>query len=144
MKSYCNLPRLILLLLSLSRACTAQESGSTGVIVGVCVPITVIVIIGIIICTCVYSYYFRRSTPVAVQPQRPQNQWIYNNIIERESTSPYQTQVRYLNGQPPYSSTTVTQPSTNLRFPPIGGGPIAANLRTSQTVPQATSEPVSA
>ena len=145
MKSYCNLRSLLLLFISLSRTCTAQQTDSTELIVGICVPIAVIVITGsFIICTCVYSCYFRPSTPIAVQPheQRPQNQWIYN--IERESTSPYQTQAGHLNRQPPHSSTTIAPRSTNLNFPPIGGGPIVAHQQTSQTVPQATSvEPVS-
>ena len=144
MKSYCDLLSLLLHLLSLSRICTAQQTDSTGLIIGICVPIAVIVITGIFICTCIYSYYFHRSTPVAVEPheQRPQNQWIYN--IERESTSPYQTQAGHLNRQPPHSSATVAPRSTNLNFPPIGGGPIVANPHTSQTVPQMTSvEPVS-
>ena len=144
MKSYCNLRSLLLLLISLSRTCTAQQTDSTGLIIGISVPIAVVVITGIFICTCVYSYYFRRSTPIAVQSheQRPQNQWIYN--IERESTSPYQTQAGHLNRQPPHSSTTIAPRSTNLNFPPIGGGPIVAHQQTSQTVPQATSvEPVS-
>ena len=114
MKSYCDLLSLLLHLLSLSRICTAQQTDSTGLIIGLCVPIAVIVITGIFICTCIYGYYFRRSTPVAVEPheQRPQNQWIYN--IERESTSPYQTQAGHLNRQPPHSSATVAPRSMNL------------------------------
>ena len=138
MKSYCDLWSLLLLLISLSRTCTAQQTDSTGLIIGISVPIAVIVITGIFICTCIYSYYFRRSTPIAVQPheQRPQSQWIYN--IEREST-----QAGHLNRQPPHSSTSVAPRSTNLNFPPIGGGPIVVNPQTSQTVPQATPvEPV--
>ena len=138
MKSYCDLLSLIitLFLLSLTTTCTAQETDSTATIVGVSVPISVIIFAVIVICVCYYGRYFRSSTPTvtAEQTQRPQ-------YIQRPSTTQYQTQARYLSGQP-YSSRTVTAPSTNLNFPPIGGGHIASN-RTSQTATQATSEPVS-
>ena len=129
---------MILVLLSLTTTCIAQEVDSTAIILGVSVPIAVIVLAGIIICVCYYGYYFCSSTPTATAEQA---QRLHNTGIQRPSTTPYQTQIRYLNRQP-HSSRTVTPPPTNLNFPPIGGGPIAAN-RTSQTVLQTTSEPVS-
>ena len=157
MKSYCDLSRLTIILplfISLSLTCTAQEI-NTGTIISVSVPLTLIIILGLILCVCCYSCYYnnsRSSLPRGVQTQRPLgNQYIYNSIERASTSSPDQTRTqaiaRHQNRQP-YSSTTVAPLSTNRLFPPIGGGPIAvrSNHRTSQTVvaPQApVSEPVS-
>ena len=116
MKSYCDLLSLIIILslFSLTTTCTAQETDSTAIIIGVSVPISVIIFAVIVICVCYYGRYFRSPTPTSVtaeQTQRPQ--YIYN--VQRPSTTPYQSQARYLSGQP-YSSRTVALPSTNLKF----------------------------
>ena len=133
MKNYYVMSLITLLLLSLARACAAQETNNTVfILLGIFTPIA---LIGIIVCVCIYSYYryFHSSTSTR-QTQRPQ--YVHGN--QRSNTSIVYPQYQSRSNRQPYSSRTTTPPSTNLNFPPIGSGPIA---RTSQTVPQA-SEPV--
>ena len=120
-----SLQTLHVLLLSLPRACAAQKLNNTTIIlIGIFTPIS---LIGIIICVCLYgNYRYFRSLR---QTQTPNS----NQRLNTSIAYPQHQSAR--SNRQPHSSRTVTPASTNLNFPPIGGGCI---VRTSQTVPQAS------